>query len=499
MKKLDIKNNNKNIEEILILRKKVEDLTKENKSLKRLVAMLSSAQNNLEKSHQSYIKLQEDSENEILKREKEINNLKNKIEEIEEEKIKLVQEYRENIDSFTLNKNIIHQLELENKTFKEENNFLKLKQKSITDDCQKQIDQIKIIIKSKFNRFKNKIIDELKQNKGSLEQINFIHNDLSNNIISLQNSNLLVDLEVLQTEIENLRLKNQNLTKQNSALLSDIEINKQVQFKLAKKINDSEIIQTRKHLSKNTTKTDSNFFNDINLPTNRNSTYSNANHSKLNEKKIYNKNDFSAINFRKIKENRCPLINIITPEIKKNKFKDLIFGKDKKIGLIQQKYDNINNKFEFYMNKYQKLIDFLEDCLNNFFKDEKLRKNEKIQINIEKVKNLNFELFNQKEKYTILIVLMKYLLPIVTFNFKTKFPLDEKLLEKVAGLNISGKDFSNYVLKSDNNLRRTFFVKNNSSIFKKNLLLTDNNIMTFLKGRNGSLDLRLINQKYKVI
>ena len=499
MKKLDIKNNNKNIEEILILRKKVEDLTKENKSLKRLVAMLSSAQNNLEKSHQSYIKLQEDSENEILKREKEINNLKNKIEEIEEEKIKLVQEYRENIDSFTLNKNIIHQLELENKTFKEENNFLKLKQKSITDDCQKQIDQIKIIIKSKFNRFKNKIIDELKQNKGSLEQINFIHNDLSNNIISLQNSNLLVDLEVLQTEVENLRLKNQNLTKQNSALLSDIEINKQVQFKLAKKINDSEIIQTRKHLSKNTTKTDSNFFNDINLPTNRNSTYSNPNHSKLNEKKIYNKNDFSAINFRKIKENRCPLINIITPEIKKNKFKDLIFGKDKKIGLIQQKYDNINNKFEFYMNKYQKLIDFLEDCLNNFFKDEKLRKNEKIQINIEKVKNLNFELFNQKEKYTILIVLMKYLLPIVTFNFKTKFPLDEKLLEKVAGLNISGKDFSNYVLKSDNNLRRTFFVKNNSSIFKKNLLLTDNNIMTFLKGRNGSLDLRLINQKYKVI
>ena len=499
MKKVDIKNNNKNIEEILILRKKVEDLTKENKSLKRLVAMLSSAQNNLEKSHQSYIKLQEDSENEILKREKEINNLKNKIEEIEEEKIKLVQEYRENIDSFTLNKNIIHQLELENKTFKEENNFLKLKQKSITDDCQKQIDQIKIIIKSKFNRFKNKIIDELKQNKGSLEQINFIHNDLSNNIISLQNSNLLVDLEVLQTEVENLRLKNQNLTKQNSALLSDIEINKQVQFKLAKKINDSEIIQTRKHLSKNTTKTDSNFFNDINLPTNRNSTYSNPNHSKLNEKKIYNKNDFSAINFRKIKENRCPLINIITPEIKKNKFKDLIFGKDKKIGLIQQKYDNINNKFEFYMNKYQKLIDFLEDCLNNFFKDEKLRKNEKIQINIEKVKNLNFELFNQKEKYTILIVLMKYLLPIVTFNFKTKFPLDEKLLEKVAGLNISGKDFSNYVLKSDNNLRRTFFVKNNSSIFKKNLLLTDNNIMTFLKGRNGSLDLRLINQKYKVI
>ena len=499
MKKLDIKNNNKNIEEILILRKKVEDLTKENKSLKRLVAMLSSAQNNLEKSHQSYIKLQEDSENEILKREKEINNLKNKIEEIEEEKIKLVQEYRENIDSFTLNKNIIHQLELENKTFKEENNFLKLKQKSITDDCQKQIDQIKIIIKSKFNRFKNKIIDELKQNKGSLEQINFIHNDLSNNIISLQNSNLLVDLEVLQTEVENLRLKNQNLTKQNSALLSDIEINKQVQFKLAKKINDSEIIQTRKHLSKNTTKTDSNFFNDINLPTNRNSTYSNPNHSKLNEKKIYNKNDFSAINFRKIKENRCPLINIITPEIKKNKFKDLIFGKDKKIGLIQQKYDNINNKFEFYMNKYQKLIDFLEDCLNNFFKDEKLRKNEKIQINIEKVKNLNFELFNQKEKYTILIVLMKYLLPIVTFNFKTKFPLDEKLLEKVAGLNISGKDFSNYVLKSDNNLRRTFFVKNNSSVFKKNLLLTDNNIMTFLKGRNGSLDLRLINQKYKVI
>ena len=499
MKKVDIKNNNKNIEEILILRKKVEDLTKENKSLKRLVAMLSSAQNNLEKSHQSYIKLQEDSENEILKKEKEINNLKNKIEEIEEEKIKLVQEYRENIDSFTLNKNIIHQLELENKTFKEENNFLKLKQKSITDDCQKQIDQIKIIIKSKFNRFKNKIIDELKQNKGSLEQINFIHNDLSNNIISLQNSNLLVDLEVLQTEIENLRLKNQNLTKQNSALLSDIEINKQVQFKLAKKINDSEIIQTRKHLSKNTTKTDSNFFNDINLPTNRNSTYSNANHSKLNEKKIYNKNDFSAINFRKIKENRCPLINIITPEIKKNKFKDLIFGKDKKIGLIQQKYDNINNKFEFYMNKYQKLIDFLEDCLNNFFKDEKLRKNEKIQINIEKVKNLNFELFNQKEKYTILIVLMKYLLPIVTFNFKSKFPLDEKLLEKVAGLNISGKDFSNYVLKSDNNLRRTFFVKNNSSIFKKNLLLTDNNIMTFLKGRTGSLDLRLINQKYKVI
>ena len=124
MKKDD--KNNKYIQETLELKKQIAELTKENKSLKRVISSLSCTQQNLENSRRMYLKLQEDFEKENLEKEKEINGLKNKIETIEQEKIKLIQEYRENIDSFSLNKNIIHQLELENKTFKEENDLLNL-------------------------------------------------------------------------------------------------------------------------------------------------------------------------------------------------------------------------------------------------------------------------------------------------------------------------------------------------------------------------------------
>ena len=498
MKKDD--KNNKYIQETLELKKQIAELTKENKSLKRVISSLSCTQQNLENSRRMYLKLQEDFEKENLEKEKEINGLKNKIETIEQEKIKLIQEYRENIDSFSLNKNIIHQLELENKTFKEENDLLKLNQKTLMADYHKQIEEIKTTINSKFYTFKKKILNNLKQNKKSLDQVNFIHNDISNNIISLQNSNLLVDLEVLQTEVENLRTKNIDLTKKNNELLSDIEINKKVQYNLAKKMNDSEIIQTGVNLSKDAVKTDSNYFNDYNIFSNRNSMYTNGNLSKSNDKKIYNKNDFSSINFRKSSENKYPLINIISPESRKNKYKDMLFEKDKKIENIQQKYEIIHSKFQYYFNKYQRIISFLEDSINSFFNDEMLRKNERIQLNIENVKKLNFEVFNEKEKYTILIVLIKHILPLVTFNYKTKLPLDEKLLEEIAAADLNHNNFANYTLRNDSSVRKTFCIKNNSTVFKKTLLLrTNHNLIPFLRGRNDSSDLKPINNKFKAV
>ena len=63
--------------------------------------------------------------------------------------------------------------------------------------------------------------------------------------------------------------------------------------------------------------------------------------------------------------------------------------------------------------KYSGLYHFLEDCLNNFFVDENILKKKEIYINNESLKKFEFNNLSKQEKYSVLIILMKYLMPLI--------------------------------------------------------------------------------------
>ena len=87
--------------------------------------------------------------------------------------------------------------------------------------------------------------------------------------------------------------------------------------------------------------------------------------------------------------------------------------KKKEYNDLKEKYDDLENILKTQERKYSGLYKFLEESLNNFFLDENILNNKEIYINNESLKKFQFLNLTKQEKYTTLIILMKYLMPLV--------------------------------------------------------------------------------------
>ena len=102
----------------------------------------------------------------------------------------------------------------------------------------------------------------------------------------------------------------------------------------------------------------------------------------------------------------------------------------------------------------------MKESLNNFCNDDEIKKSQNFYINLDKIKKCNFESFNKKEKYSLLILLMKHLLPLISINFNYSSNLGKNLFK--TNLNIVNKNFNtkeNYL--NDETLRSAFCDKKN--------------------------------------
>jgi hypothetical protein len=97
-----------------------------------------------------------------------------------------------------------------------------------------------------------------------------------------------------------------------------------------------------------------------------------------------------------------------------------VINLEKKLDLKKKEYNELKEKSEHFENtiknqekKYTGLYNFLEDSLNNFFSDEYILKNKEIYISNESLKKFDFNNLTKNEKYSTLVVLMKYLMPLV--------------------------------------------------------------------------------------
>ena len=209
------------------------------------------------------------------------------------------------------------------------------------------------------------------------------------------------------------------------------------------------------------------------------------------------------------------LINLLE---KKTPYKDestYIFNQEKKIAnlekMLKMKKDEcernkmisqeLRNKINLYEKRYSGLFYFFEDCLNNFFADEDLERNKDLYINIDLIKKCDFTIFSSEEKYALLVLMMKYLLPLVSLNLNASCNIGNNLFE--TNLNLINRKFNmteKYL--HDPELRKAFLGKNNkitNELAKSSTSSMFSNSIPVLRKTRSEIDPRLNDPKYKAV
>ena len=382
----------------------------------------------------------------LMEKEEEGRKLRLKMDEIEMEKKMNDLKTQRNNTLYNQKMSVIHDIEYENKIYKDEVNDLKKKNEEIKLKTKSKIESLDILNQLKFAQFKKRMIDNLKEAKNNVSKLNLEYMDLNGKITILQNYQLLSEIEFQKVQYEKLEKEYKNLKERVIELEKELAVQKNVSIKLAlksKNYKDRIKYESRNNYLKINMSNDNNIelmksIPDKNIFSNNIiREYSNKN----GHNTIYNINsrnkDFpsSYLSYDKYNNNNKPDINF-----KFVKYNKIIKRKNEEIEKLKIIIDNLKNKLESYAGTYKSLFLFLEECLNEFFDDCKenyLFKN--INITIDNIKKFNFENLKKEEKYGILVLLMKYLFPFVMHN-QEKINAKEKLFKTNININLVKKD-----------------------------------------------------------
>ena len=143
----------------------------------------------------------------ISEKEEEGRNLRKKMDEIElEKKMEDLKNKRNNV-LYNQKMSVIHDIELENKIFREEVQDLKKQNEDIKLKTKTKIESYDILNQLKFSQFKKKMIDNLKEAKDNVSKLNLEYMDLNGKITILQNYQLISEVEFQREQNEILQKK----------------------------------------------------------------------------------------------------------------------------------------------------------------------------------------------------------------------------------------------------------------------------------------------------
>ncbi|MCQ2819724.1 MAG: hypothetical protein MJ252_20865 [archaeon] len=302
----------------------------------------------------------------------------------------------------------------------------------------------------------------------NVKSLNVQYMDDSNKLTILQNHQMLIQLEFQAQKIESLEKEKEMLNKKIYEMKNDLQIHEMVENNLMNKIktiqNNSQNLPT---LQK-TNKVEDNlkgFFN-VTAVSEKNSS---MNYIMNLEKKIHSLE-------KKIKEKKA---------------------EEERLKTLAEEYKNKVNEYE---TKYVGLFNFFEEALNNFANDEELKTKKDIYINIDRIKHCDFTVFNTEEKYSLLVLLMKYLLPIVSLNLNKSCNIGNNLFD--TNLNLVNRKFNmtqRYL--NDPALKRAFLGKNNKiepSLIKRCTMSKFSSSIPVLRKNNSGEDPKFFQTRRKI-
>lgn len=525
--------NNISQEEIKIekLKEEIIKLKYENEKLKKKLLKSKDNEIELNKANEYILQLIEEKKELMNKQIEEIKKYKTEMQKILNEKDFNKLNYDKRLIIFEQKMGKVNELELENEVFKEEVQDLKKKNKELEIETDNKIKELEVKNQLKFKIIKKKVMNHLTEAKENMIKYNIEHMDINSQLINYRNNKLAEKINIQNKGIKKLTDEKNKLKLKILELKTQKETNKKIQIDLANKLNikikeqnensldinlfnkknkkkHKKYFSYRKNYFINNTKEkflDSNIFNkreisldnkkeDISL---KNSEVKISKHKKYkSENNTLSKTEYNSINIKS-----DYLLDDFS--VSKIKYNQIISQKNFEIKNLYLKLDNLNNRISFFFDKYKKLYNFLEECLNTFFWELKSEKN--FNINYEELTKFNFAELNKREKYSVLILLMNHLIPIITFNFNSNCNLGNNIFS--TNINIFDKTFNKtYKHLNDEVLKKSFYGKNNKlqkDLFIKKDVLFNGSIPVLRKSSNilylNDSSNKLKDDKYKFV
>ena len=246
------------------------------------------------------------------------------------------------------------------------------------------------------------MMDNINQTQSKVTELNIQYMDVSTKLTLLQNHQLLIQLEYQSQQIDELTSKKESLEKKVFELNRDIDIHKEVELSLAEK-NKKLSLENQKLKNKKL----ENEKNENNESKSIQNSSSNINNMSLG----FDENNSINTNFNRLKSLERKVI-LLDKKLSQ---------KTKDFNTLKDNFEFIETKLKNYEKKYSGLFNFFEESLHLFFEDEEIKNNKEIYVNIESLQKCDFTIFTKEEKYSILVILMKYLLPLINSNENSNF------------------------------------------------------------------------------
>ena len=453
---IDFQVESKNLQYTITLKdQEIDLLQKENQHKKDYILKL---EEEIQKLKKDYIKAYE-LENtikkdhaKIEKQEKEIENLHNQMEvqkkKNEDEKKQIEQNFQDEIqqlkvviESSRQKVDMANQLSAENQELQKEVDNLKTDNKNIIAKHIAENKQKQVKNEIKFSNLKKKMKEKIDQIQAKETELNVQYMDVSTKLTLLQNHQLLIQLEYQSQQLDEITAKKEELEKRVFELTKDIEIHKEVEISLAEKNKKLKSENNKLKNENNNIINNSNFNSSLNqnskktsVPKNKNLKINITDDEKISENNhnfntnSYNNlstvenNNTSIMNSNNINNNISSRTNLFNNNAytRMMNLEKKVLNLEKKLMASKKEYNSIKDRNEYvekilknYEKKYSGLFNFFEDCLEQFFNDEELVNNQEIYVNIDSIRKCDFSNLNKEEKYTTLIIIMKYLMPLM--------------------------------------------------------------------------------------
>jgi hypothetical protein len=350
------------------------------------------------------------------------------------------------LDGYTQKIEMTNLLIEENKSLRKTNEDLKNEKMEIIKKCERDLVELEVKNKQKIAKLKEKTLENIKETQEQVTEANMQYMDISSKLTLLQNHQLMLHMDYMSQQIEELRKSNQILDKKNFDLQSDIEIHKEVELSLANKNRKlkEEFIRDKKSNNNNEDNTEKN---------NNNTEEQTSERGGKSDRKNYNF-DSKILNLEK---------KVLNLELKLNQ-------KKKDFNVLKDKYEYIENVLKNYETKYLGIFNFLEDSLQNFYMDDELKSNQEVNLHIDELKKGNFSLLTKEEQYSTLVILMKYLMPLIDQTNLNKGDIINKVAVNFHFPNVNNNKFKERKIKKifvqkQNDVFRSISVEN---IYNKN-------------------------------
>ena len=349
----------------------------------------------------------------VLQKDQEISNLTRKVSMLENKMQIDKSDFDKNIEIYSSKMNTVTYLQMDNEAYKDELEKMVKGRKELEAQKEEELKMARVKYDSKLSKFKEKMIDTLRKTNEDLKNFNHEFMGANNRLLLEQKIQLLNIIDEKNKIIKDLNKQIDVLREKINNDEKDQEIHKLVEYNLAYKL----LQKNQNPLNKNKQSRKRNLFNNAQTLT-KNQSEKNIYMGTTNVNNQRNKLMNNNINLQKshsIEEieqfPKTSQTNFIFSKQRKTFLKEM---QGKNMEIEREKLINIQlrNKLNIYKSKFKGLVDFLEENLQSFSKDEKLMAKTNFNSKTEKLKKCEFDEFNQDEKKELLSILIKYLMPL---------------------------------------------------------------------------------------